>query len=499
MNAKKQTRKGGAAREKKARSSSGPPVRGKNGAAKKYGPRFIAIAALCEQARRGEPAERIVEESLQKLPPADRRDTQLAAALIYGVLRWQGYLDAVISEYAAHPLSKMKCRTLQALRIGAYQLLFMDRVPDSAAINETVQAVKDAGQPKWLTGFINGVLRNIARDREALPDPRKMDEKRFPLAALLSHPQWLLGRWEKRYGRERAIRICQANNALPPLTLRVNTKKTTRAQLKEDLDRHGLACANGLFASTAVMLDGYKGLIADIPGFVEGYFQVQDEAAQLVTELSGPFGDGKYLDGCAGLGGKTSHLAQLLPDGGRVVAVEPNTRRARLLKENLARLGLSAKVTVRQGTLAETDLGDGAPFRAILIDAPCSGSGVIRRHPDIRWSRSEDDLLRYQAKQLSLLHAAAGLLLPGGVLVYATCSIEPEENDQVISRFLTAHPEFALTDCREILSENCAPLVDAKGFFRTLPGDHGMDGFFAARLKKKPGTQRRKDTEIAGA
>ena len=449
--------------------------------------RAAAIEILSQWEKTAQPIDRLLDEGLPPDALADRRDYSLTMALVYGVLRWRGYLDWLLTDYSRHPLDKMKSRTRQALRVGLYQLLFMDRVPAAAALNETVKALKSAGQPGWLIGFVNGLLRNLSRRRPELPAPGQVDAA-LPAAAALSHPDWLFERWQKRYGRNQALAICRQNNSQPPLSLRVNTKLTTVAQFIKNLSQAGLAAQPGFFAPAAVRLTEYSGPVAQIPGYAEGCFQVQDEAAQLVAGLLLPLRPGQsYLDGCAGLGGKTSQLAEMLPAGdppARLLAVEPNERRLRLLKENLARLQLAAPVHIFHTGL-ETLRDQPGQFAGILLDVPCSGLGVIRRHPDIRWSRQPADLGRYRQKQLALLGLAAPLAAPGGIVVYATCSMEPEENEEVVLGFLAAHPEFALTDGKNFLPPAAAELVDGQGFLRTVPDERGLDGFFAARLVKR--------------
>ena len=446
----------------------------------KHGPRFTAIETLRLWEQSGAAANQVMEKQLSSGGTADPRDRQLMAALVYGVIRWRGYLDWLISKFSSHPTKKMKTRTRQALRVGLYQLIFMDRIPDSAAINETVEALKKSGQPRWLLSFVNGLLRNVARS----PDtglPEKAGNE-IPAPARLSHPEWLINRWQDRYGPRQTEEICETNNRLPPLCLRVNTRAVSVNDFITEIQAAGIAASVGIFAPEAVLLD-YQGLIPDIPGYAEGFFQVQDQAAQLVSLLLSPLQNDKtYLDACAGLGGKTSHIAQMLAKGGRLTAVEPNRIRVKRLKENLSRLGLDALVAIIQDKLE--NLGTRKKFSGVLVDAPCSGLGVIRRQVDIRWNRAESDLKRYQERQLILLASAAELVEPGGVLVYATCSTEPEENDAVIKKFLAGHPEFMLSNCRDHLPAAAAELVDGEGFFRTVPGQHDLDGFFAARLRK---------------
>ncbi|OGQ86469.1 MAG: 16S rRNA (cytosine(967)-C(5))-methyltransferase [Deltaproteobacteria bacterium RIFOXYD12_FULL_56_24] len=438
--------------------------------------RAIAMETLLAWEKSQAPLDQVLEGMLSEAAMDDPRDRQLVMALVYGVVRWQGYLDAIIQKFSRHPLRTMKPLTIAALRVGLYQLVFLDRIPESAAINETVQALKSARQPKWLTGFVNGVLRAMVRQRAVLPAP---DEA----AAVLSHPAWLVARWEALFGPERARRICWINNTPPPLVVRVNSRRILPEAWLTLLREQGLEGERGLFATEAVRLNNFQGSITALPGYGEGFFVVQDEAAQLVTQLLAPFATARYLDGCAGLGGKTLHLAQLLPDSAKVVAVEPSLKRQALLRDNLRRLG-GPEIEIHGGTLQEFAGQHREGFAGVLIDAPCSGLGVIRRQPDIRWQRSLAALSGYQARQRELLAAAAGLVEKGGVLVYATCSIDPMENDEVIVAFLQEQPEFSLSPAQEYLPEAARGFCDGKGFLKTTP-EQGLDGFFAARMVRK--------------
>jgi 16S rRNA (cytosine967-C5)-methyltransferase len=448
------------------------------------GPRYIAIEILCRWEERHLPLDQLMEQFFAGMAPENASDRQLTLSLVYGVIRWRAYLDWVLSRLSSHPLAKMKPRTLQALRIGLFQLVFLDRIPPSAAVNETVQALKDMQQPKWLAGFVNGILRNLARQRVNIPTPFRNKDS-IPEAALLGHPDWLIKRWKDRYGKSQTVALCVANNTQASLCLRVNTSLTTRSALLEKFKTAGMDAHPGKFSPVAIRIAAYHGPIAKIPGFADGLFQVQDEAAQLVSLLLGPLKPGNtYLDGCAGLGGKTSHLAQMMSAGSGLSASEPHTGRVKKLKENLVRLRLDKTVTIVEGTIDSLLPGMKEIYAGVLIDVPCSGLGVIRRHPDIRWNRNPGDLLRYQERQSALLETAAELVAPAGTLVYATCSTEPEENEAVVTKFLENHPRFSLSDCRETLPESGASLVDSMGFFRTLPGGNDLDGFFAARLIK---------------
>ncbi|MHB8810864.1 MAG: 16S rRNA (cytosine(967)-C(5))-methyltransferase RsmB [Desulfobulbaceae bacterium] len=408
-------------------------------------------------------------------------DRQLAVMLVLGVLRQMQYLDRIIAGFSRFPPGKMKPLTLMALRVGVYQLLFLDRIPESAAVNESVRVLREERQPAWLVNFANGVLRTIVRNKAGLPGPEAPDAQRGPV---LNHPEWLVRRWQAAYGREQTELICRANNREPALTLRVNTLRTTNEELTDKLLAHGCEVRPGRFAPNSLVLTEFSGPVTGLPGYAEGLFHVQDEGAQLVTLLLSPLAPGqRWLDACAGLGGKSCHLAQLLPEGTELLAVEPNAYRLRMLAQNLQRLHLEERVQQFQGRLEDFAALPPGRFSRILVDAPCSGTGVIGRHPDIRWNRKPEDLPVYQRQQLGLLELARTLLGPDGVLVYATCSLEPEENQQVVAAFRQHHPEFTVSDSREFLPPSATELVEASGYFAPTPAQ-GLDGFFAVRLHR---------------
>jgi 16S rRNA (cytosine967-C5)-methyltransferase len=439
-------------------------------------PRAAAIEVLCLWATTHNSVDLLFHDAIEQVADIDRG---LVKTLVYGVLRQKEYLDHILRRFSKHPLRKMKPRTLMTLRIGIYQLLFLSRIPESAAVNATVNTLKNSGQPSWLIGFANGILRNVVRNRADLPRPEQLAEAEPPI---LNHPRWLVDRWQDEFGTTATRSICRCNNSEPPLTLRINSRRTSRTRLKELMDKSGIKAVPGFFSPQALVIEEYPGSIASLPGYGEGLFQVQDEAAQLASLLVGKLPDHcRLLDGCAGLGGKTTHLTEMLPTGGTVVAVEPDGRRYRLLRDNLLRLGQQQSVIAVRSDLRSYAAGHPQPFDAIFIDAPCSGTGVIRRHPDIRWNRSPEDFARYQQTQLQLLEIAATLLKPGGTLIYATCSLEPEENRAVLDLFRAHCPRFLPDPVTPFLPESARRLVDEQGRLYTNPAD-GLDGFFAARL-----------------
>jgi 16S rRNA (cytosine967-C5)-methyltransferase len=440
--------------------------------------RSLAIDCLVQWQGSGKPIQGFIKPLIHQ-SGLRVEDRQLAVMLVMGVLRRQQYLDAQISRFSRTKLKKMKPLTLAALRIGVLQLCFLERIPDSAAVNETVKALKTFRQPGWLISFVNGLLRNIGRNKDKLLVPETADAGRQPFT---EHPVWLTKRWQKNYGQAGMKEICRVNSLEPQLCLQVNVSRTNRSELRSLFAENNIVCRPGSYAPESLILLGQPGAVTDLPGFSEGFFQVQDQAAQLSCLLLAPLDkEATVLDCCAGLGGKTSTIAARLPAGASLVAVEPDKRRSRLLMENLARLRLTEQVTLFRQDLQEFAATEPGFFTGIFLDVPCSGTGVIRKHPDIRWNRREKDILAYQTDQLALLQTAAPLLAEGGILVYATCSLEPEENQQVIEKFLTACPEFSSSDCRDFLPASAGELVDSKGFFWSLPGRE-REGFFAARL-----------------
>ncbi|MEN8257254.1 MAG: 16S rRNA (cytosine(967)-C(5))-methyltransferase RsmB [Thermodesulfobacteriota bacterium] len=433
--------------------------------------RAIAILCLVEQDKSKEPVDQILATFFEQNPLADDRDRQLTMALIYGVLRHRQELDVLLKTYSKKALSKLNPLVLQALRIGLVQLLFLDRIPESAAVNETVKGL--GRQPKWLKGFVNGVLRAVVRDIDGVR--QRLND--LPIEKRLNHPEWLVSMWEKQFGRKQALDLCITNNTPPPLGLRLNPHLVSRDVFLKQLKDHNSACP-GNFTDHSVLLSDFHGRIDSLPGYDEGLFHVQDEAAQLIASFFTDLPSGAYLDGCAGLGGKTILLDQVLATDATLTAVEPHEGRLGLLQKNLDRCHCRP-ISLHATTLQKLSEKHPAAFDGILLDAPCSGLGIIRRQPDIRWNRSMADLAKLARTQLALLSSAATLVKPGGVVVYVTCSLSTIENEEVIASFLNGHPQFTIMP--PVLSDQAHSLVTNPGFLRTLPSQ-GLDGFFAARL-----------------
>ena len=442
--------------------------------------RLAAVETLLQLENTGKPFS-ILFEAVARQYRVEGSDRQLAMKIIYGVLRNRDHLDRLLDLLCERSADKIKPFVRQALRSGLYQICFLDRMPPPAAINETVNVIKARGLPARLQGFVNGVLRQYLRLQAQLPLPHDPDGNGRPV---LNHPAWLTDRWHRLYGEKTMIDICRHNNLEPLLSLRAGSEDARRT-LCEQLSRDRVLWEAGAYARQCVIVRDFTGPVTEIAGIRSGRVHVQDQAAQLATMLLAPFtADLAVLDGCAGLGGKTIQLIELA-EGKRVqvTAVEPDPRRFRTLKESLASLRDRADIHLVDRPLQEYAATCTTRFDRVLVDAPCSGTGVIGRHPDIRWNRRERDLAGYAGRQLELLSTAAGMAAPGGVMVYSTCSIEPEENEQVVDRFLDQNPDFCMSDCRRHLPGTCGDLI-RNGCFAPLPS-FGLDGFFAARLVKR--------------
>jgi 16S rRNA (cytosine967-C5)-methyltransferase len=435
------------------------------------------------------PLAQLTEDFLEDTGPWSVRDRALVRELVFGVVRWLALLDRHIDFQLVSSKKRLSRLVRSHLRIGAFQIMFLDRIPFSAAVNEAVQGVKSSNHA-WASGLVNAVLRRVAERRESLgPEMARRCEDTTglgeveSLAIEQSHPFWMVNRWAGRYGIEEARSLCRANNIQAPLTLRVNTLTITREEVLSKLAGHGIDAVPGRYGPEAIMIRDYSGSPVAIPGFKQGWFQVQDEAAQLVSYCLDPRPREIILDACAGLGGKTTHIAQLTRDQGVIEATDRNDARLGLLKENQERLGIKCISCIPFESFNARRSGLKGRYHRILVDAPCSGLGVIRRHPDIKWNRTLASLAELASQQRSLLNGLASLIRPGGIMVYATCTLEPEETRDVVEDFLSDHPEWGLITVEKVPPAAARSFVDKDGFLLTVPESKGPDGFFAAILR----------------
>ncbi|MGQ0812182.1 MAG: 16S rRNA (cytosine(967)-C(5))-methyltransferase RsmB [Nitrospiraceae bacterium] len=410
------------------------------------------------------------------------RDRALVTELTYGVLRHRETIDWRLAHVSDRRIDRLPMVVLMALRLGAYQILYLQRIPHSAAVNESVLLVRSraAKSRRDWSGFVNAVLRALLREPvPSWPDPTK--EPVRALSVRYSCPTWLAQRWVDRFGED-AEHLCRSTSDVPPLTLRTNTLSLTRAILLERLCDARCTARETMVSPVGVRLD--KGLsVTETPGFHEGWFYIEDEAAQLIPGLLDPQPGERVLDACAAPGGKTTHLAALMENHGVIVAVDQNPRRIQMMNENCRRLGISI-VTPLMADIRQLSPSTQPRFDRILVDSPCSGLGVLRRHPEGKWQKESASLIRHHQLQCAILEGASRLLRPGGVLVYSTCSTEPEENEQVVEQFCRTHAEFQREGVGPWLSPAVLAYVTGQGDLSTALNAHSMDAFFAARLRR---------------
>ena len=428
----------------------------------------------------------------------DGRDRAFAMELVYGVLRRQETIDWRLEPALKKPLLRLPLMVQMLLRMGMYQLVYMDRVPASAAVNESVNLAKanKAQLGRDWSGLVNAVLRTVMRLPER-PLPELQPDPAVALSIRYAVPQWLCTRWVEQMGVERAEAACQTVSAVPALTLRVNRQRVTRDAFLEQLIGAGIAARPTTVSPAGVILEEGRA-VTTIPGFQEGLFYVEDEAAQLVPLLLDPQPDERILDVCAAPGGKATHLAELMSNRGQIVAMDRHAGRLQVLKENCQRLGVTiiapvvgdarelGTVVARQKT--DPQIPSPGVFDRILVDAPCSGIGVLRRHPDAKGKKDVGMFARHQTLQAEILKQASSVLRPGGVLVYSTCSTEPEETEEVIARFSRDHSEYVRESIVPWLHASAVPFVTAQGSLCTMGNTLGMDGFYAVRLRKTQGS-----------
>ncbi|MGH7320064.1 MAG: 16S rRNA (cytosine(967)-C(5))-methyltransferase RsmB [Candidatus Rokuibacteriota bacterium] len=442
--------------------------------------RGTARAVALEILRRVEEDAAYPDRLLDHLPGReglDARDRALTTELVYGSLRWQRRLDWQLARVSRRPLPDLAPWTRALLRMSAYQLGFLDRIPPWAVVHEAVELAKGR-RPQGAAEFVNGVLRTLAREAQPWPEPTAED----PIDALAlrtSHPTWLIARWVARYGAAETEMLARAMNERPPFVVRVNSLKATSAAVADAMQSQGVPVASCRFAPDGLALSE-AGDPRTLAPLREGWCAVQDEAAILVGHVVAAEPGETVADVCAAPGTKTTHLAQLMQNRGRILAADPHSRRLALLRSTCALLGASI-VDARAsdvGTLARTV---GAVCDRVLADAPCSNLGVLRRNPDGKWRRREDGLAALALTQGAILDAAAALVRPTGVLVYATCSVEPEENEGVISEFRRRRPDFMPDPVPARVPRVC---LETPEMLRMFPHRHGSDGFTAFRLRR---------------
>jgi 16S rRNA (cytosine967-C5)-methyltransferase len=446
--------------------------------------RSIAVELL-DQVRSGDHTlDHLLRKADHRLQSLRRSDRALLHALVFGVLRWQSRLDWVIAHLSNRPEKKIDPLVNIILRLGLFQMQFLDRIPDSAAVNTSVELAKKY-QRKWAAGFINGVLRRAAaRPIEPVWPDRRRDPAAY-LSAYHAFPAWLISRWLGRWGDEETERLCKTVNTVPDITLRTNTLRRSREDLLPHIQEEAKTVKPSSHCPEGICLSSPHRPITQWPAFQNGWFQVQNEAAQCVGHLVSPQPGQTVWDACAGLGTKTAHLAQLMENRGRILATDLRKNKLERLRIEMTRLGVGIVDTCPADLLQPEKVRFTEKFDRILLDAPCTGMGVLQRNPDGKWRHDAAALQTHHRRQTALLDNASAYLKPGGLLVYAVCSFEPEENEEVIRGFLQKHPDFVIDHPRLERVDHHGKLLTSEGFLKTIPHRHHMDGFFAAALKKR--------------
>jgi 16S rRNA (cytosine967-C5)-methyltransferase len=409
---------------------------------------------------------------------ATRQERGLIRALAYDSIRWYLRLDALLQRLLARPGQKLDPDVRALAIVGLCQLLYTD-IPPHAAVAETVEAARALGHPR-AAGLVNAVLRRCQREHTQLAAQIDRDT-----AVRTAHPRWLVDALASDWGEQSAA-ILAANNQRPPFWVRVNRRRTSGPQYRNRLAASGIAVAQSMFGDEALLLAQAMD-VADLPGFADGDVSIQDAAAQLGARLLAPRAGERVLDACAAPGGKTGHLLELEPELAQLVAVDVSSERLTRIADNLRRLGLSATLLAADAGVP-ADWWDGRPFERILLDVPCSATGVIRRHPDIKLLRRPEDIAALADRQLQLLQALWALLAPGGRLVYASCSALQAETVAVVEAFMATGAQARDTTAAAVADSGAiTATTPARAGLRIAAGTAGMDGFYYACLEKTEG------------
>lgn len=441
--------------------------------------REISFNILKEVYDRNAFSNIIINQQLKN--ETDKRKDNLVREIVYGVLENNIYIDYIISKASNIKMERIHPKILIVLKIGIYQLLFMDSIPSRAAINESVNLAKKHGHSGSIR-FVNGVLRNIDRNKEKFMNIEEKDHA-TRISVKYSHPKWMVRRWIKEYGVEFTENLCKANNETPKLNIRVNTLKTNKKRLMKSLENHGFIVKNGEYAEDTLIIDNPT-RINQLYEFKEGHFFIQDESSTLVGQIMDPKPGSTIIDLCSAPGGKSTHLAEKMNNTGRIISKDIFDHKIKLINENSKRLGINIiEAEISDALKIDSSLIDKGDY--VLVDAPCSGLGLIRRKPEIKINREEKDIRDLVKIQITILNNAKKYVKAGGVLVYSTCTIEKEENIGLIKRFLKESPEFKLTSIKDKIKNTKNLKTLDKGYIQFYPHIHNTDGFFISKMIKE--------------
>jgi 16S rRNA (cytosine967-C5)-methyltransferase len=438
-----------------------------------------AAMELLEQIEKNQSYSNLLLNSTIEKNKLSPIDTGLLTELTYGTLQRRMALDYFLKPFIKNN-KKLENWVLQLLRFTLYQMVYLDRIPDRAAIYEAVEIAKKRGH-KGISGMVNGVLRSI--QREGLPSMDEISDPVERLSIETSHPEWLVSRWVNQFGYERTKEMCEVNLTAPLQTARVNLTKTSVRECIEDLDEEGFEVEKSPIIPEAIR--ALRGNLAFSRAFKKGFITIQDESSMLASYALDVHKNEKILDACAAPGGKSTHIAEKMELTGVVYSLDLHEHKVKLINTNAKRLGLGNIKTMVMDSRQAGENFEIESFDRILLDAPCSGLGVMRRKPDMKYTKKEQDIFQLSSIQQNLLDSVSPLVKKGGILVYSTCTVDKEENELSVSKFLLEHPEFEMdVTLKERMPEAIQPLV-TDGYLQVFPQDFGSDGFFIACLRKK--------------
>ena len=437
--------------------------------------RGSAIMILSRFERSDAYLEKLIDHEI-RAKNFSQLDKSLLYEIVHGVIRWRWKLDYILTGF--YHGDYMKCLNIvkNALRLALYQIMFLDKVPDSAAVNESVEIIKKIQGDK-IAGIVNAVLRNITRNIDNIRYPDKDEDVSYHLSVMFSYPRWMVRKWLDRFGHEETEKLLEANNRKPDITIRLNSMKTDLNEIENELKKLDVNFQKSIIINQSLRLHLLKRDITTLDIFKLGKISVQDESASLAVVLASPEPGSRVLDICAAPGGKSFFCAEIMGDNGSITSIDKYSSKVKILEDSIARLGYKS-ITAMAGDAAKITFDE--KFDLVIADVPCSGLGTIAKKPDIKWKREREDVVNIAKTQRKIIENAAEQVAPNGVLLYSTCTIEPEENQDVINWFLENHPEFSLDR-----AEKYIPVELTKdGFMQTFPHIHNIDGAFAARLIK---------------
>lgn len=410
------------------------------------------------------------------------QDKGLVTEIVYGTLKNKILIDYYIQSFSKVKMKKISPWILNILRAGAYQILFTDKIPVSAACNESVKLAKKYGHSAS-SGFVNAILRNIAREGKNIKLPDRGKNVSEYLSVKYSHPHWMVNLLLKEHDADFIEGLLSANNDVPELSVRVNTLKTKRDDLIEELKSEGFDAQESRYAPDGLIVKGMASP-TNSKAFNDGLFQVQDESSMLVARVLSPKANDFVMDVCSAPGGKTTHIAQLMENKGKIIAFDIHPHKLELVRSNAKKLEIDIIETIEQDASIEVPEFL-AKADCVLVDAPCSGLGIIRRKPDIKWSRTESDINELKTIQRKILEASSVYVKPGGTLVYSTCTVLKDENSGTVTDFLNSNKDFYIEDLRPFLLDSLKEYADEKGWLQLYPNVQGIDGFFMCRMRKR--------------